>query len=532
MTLLAIILATFVSEDVTCITAGLLVASGQLTLAQGLLGCYLGLVIGDIGLWLLGRGAGLGLARLTWVRRRIPRHRLSDLTSAFDRNTFKVVLAARCVPGLRFPVYVGAGALGRSGWRFLLASTLACAIWVPLLVGLVSWAGEPAAAAMRQLLGSLWLAVAALALIGFVLVRATMLIFVSRQRAQLIASISRIWRWEFWPVWLFYLPLVPWILYLAIRYRGLTLPTATNPAIPHGGFVGESKWDILRRLPPEWVVSTALLPPDNAARRAERLSAIMEERGWGFPMILKPDAAERGAGLRLIRTANQAREYLESVSVAVLAQEYHPGPCEAGVFYYRVPGQQRGRIYSITDKQFPVLVGDGLQTVEDLIWFHPRYRMQAARFLARLNGQADQVLAAGETLRLAVAGNHCQGTCFRDGAHLWTPTLDAAIDAIARHFEGFYYGRFDVRYADAAQFRAGRGFKIVELNGATSESTNIYDPDWSIWRAWAVLAGQLRLAYAIGAANRKAGHRATSVSVLCRAIRAGLRDRGVPQASD
>ena len=57
-----------------------------------------------------------------------------------------------------------------------------------------------------------------------------------------------------------------------------------------------------------------------------------------------------------------------------------------------------------------------------------------------------------------------------------TPDLEAAFDCVARHFDGFFVGRFDVRYANPEEFLAGRGFAIVELNGVTSESTNLYDP--------------------------------------------------------
>ena len=90
-----------------------------------------------------------------------------------------------------------------------------------------------------------------------------------------------------------------------------------------------------------------------------------------------------------------------------------------------------------------------------------------------------RVLASGERFPLAMAGNHAQGTLFRNGAHLITPALEKRIDEIARAYPGFYIGRFDIRYTDVEAFKAGRDLAIVELNGATGESTNIYDPDGS-----------------------------------------------------
>jgi hypothetical protein len=144
--------------------------------------------------------------------------------------------------------------------------------------------------------------------------------------------------------------------------------------------------------------------------------------------------------------------------------------------------------------------------------------MQARIFLARHDAQRGRVLAAGERFALALAGNHCQGTMFRDGAHLITPALERAVDASARHFQGFFIGRFDVRFTDAEAFQAGRDFAIVELNGATSESTNLYDPSWSLFAAYRTLFRQWSLLYRIGYANRQRGHPATGILELLRLV--------------
>src|SRR5262249_2721177 len=57
--------------------------------------------------------------------------------------------------------------------------------------------------------------------------------------------VRRITTWEFWPTWLFYLPVGFYYGWLGLRYRSLTLPSAANPVIPTGGLVGESKCAIL-----------------------------------------------------------------------------------------------------------------------------------------------------------------------------------------------------------------------------------------------------------------------------------------------
>src|SRR5437773_11888626 len=85
----------------------------------------------------------------------------------------------------------------------------------------------------------------------------------TRGRHNFVGRLKRWSRWEFWPPYLFYPPVVAYIAYLGIRFRSWTLFTAANPAIPAGGFVGESKHQILEHLKnssPSLSCST-LLPP-------------------------------------------------------------------------------------------------------------------------------------------------------------------------------------------------------------------------------------------------------------------------------
>ena len=96
-----------------------------------------------------------------------------------------------------------------------------------------------------------------------------------------------------------------------------------------------------------------------------------------------------------------------------------------------------------------------------------------------------------------------------------TEELRARFDAISQRVPGFYIGRYDVRYTSDDELRGGSGFKIIELNGAASEATNIYDESNSIWSAYKTLYRQWELVYCIGAANRRRGHRpATPLAVL------------------
>jgi membrane protein DedA with SNARE-associated domain len=251
MTLALIILGTFASEDFTCVSTGLLVRAGHVNLGVGLIGCFVGILVGDLGLWLMGRLLGVGVLRRARLRRRLPAQRLEELGQWFDRRGWTAVLAARFLPGTRLPLSLAAGALGRQGGRFVLWAALAGLLWTPLLVVTTALLGDVIAGPFTYLLGAGWPALFLGAATLFLAVRIGTLACTPTGRGKLVARVSRLWRWEFWPSWLFYLPVLPWLAYLSLRYRGVLTWTAANPGIPQGGVVGESKHAILAQLP-QW----------------------------------------------------------------------------------------------------------------------------------------------------------------------------------------------------------------------------------------------------------------------------------------
>ena len=86
-----------------------------------------------------------------------------------------------------------------------------------------------------------------------------------------------------------------------------------------------------------------------------------------------------------------------------------------------------------------------------------------------------------------------------------TRELEERIDEISKHFNGFNFGRYDIRYANEDELKLGTNFQIIELNGAMSESTNLYDPDFTIFQAYSYLFAQWKHLFQIGYENRKLG---------------------------
>ena len=513
--------STLVSEDLACIAAGLLIQRGDLSVVGGVSSCAAGILAGDIGLWALGRLGGATLAAQPWLVRRMGA-RADTWRATARRGAPAAIVSSRFLPGTRLPLYVGAGVAGVPLAVFTVWSALAVLVWAPLVVLGSAGIGVTLAPAIAQATtidgGHAGAAIAIV--LGLTVARA---LAHPARRARLIARLSRVWRWEFWPMWLFYPPVALWIAWLSLRYGGVSTVTAANPGMADGGTIGESKSEILARLPEDAVIPFRTIAAGPLPRRVREAHDAIAAAGWTFPLVLKPDVGERGSAVKLARSLADVELYCAASPATFIVQPYHPGPYEAGVFYYRHPDAPRGRILSITDKRFPVLAGDGRSTLEELIWAHPRYRMQAPMFLQRHAAQKGRVLEAGERFRLAMAGNHSKGTMFLDGGHLRTEALERRIDAIARSYPGFFIGRFDIRYTDVEAFKAGHDLAIVELNGATAEPTDLYDPRGTLWSAYRKLFTQWSLAFQIGAANRRLGAGITPPSRLLQLVHAHLR---------
>ena len=328
---------------------------------------------------------------------------------------------------------------------------------------------------------------------------------------------------EFWPDWAFYTPVVLHWALCAIRYRGALLPTAANPRITTGGLCGESKREILDQVQGS---ARDLIAPycafathaTDAAADLPAARAAMAEAGLAFPVVAKPDIGCNGAGVRLIRDAAALTAYLAAYprNETVILQEFVPAPGEAGVFYIRAPGEPVGRLTSITLKHPATVTGDGVSTVRALIQADPRAGRLSWLYFPKLGARLEQVPAAGEKLPLVFVGNHCKGSIFENGAHLATPALAAAMEHLARALPDFHFGRIDLRFSNPAALARGEGFRVIEINGAGSEATHIWDPTTRLLDAWRAQFAHYGAAFRIGAENRTRGHRPTSLLGLWR----------------
>lgn len=560
---LVLALTTLLLEDVA-IAAGVAVAThGSLSWEWALLAVGGGIALGDLGLYALGTAA----QRVPLLRRRYIEGRPLKAQQLLQQQLPGAVLLARVVPGLRFVTYTACGFFRLPFFSFAAWVCLAVALWT---LGLF-WFSSAVGGLIAQHLG---IPVAlAVAIPVVVLALAVPLVRWARRPAPssrdnggmtaptappfgapagqrlapgpvpqtanlphhgmppLDQDGEPLSFFEFWPMWAFYPPVALYAGWLMLRYGGILLPTVANPSFPGGGFFGESKAEILSLLvqnTPEWVAPFVTVDrqalPDAASQPAAHASALdaltasaeqaLAQHKLALPVVAKPDLGCRGAGVKLIRTREGLRAYLGAfpVGARLLLQQFVPFEGEAGVFYCRHPSEARGRIISITLKYFPYVHGDGQRTLRELILADPRAGKLPHLYLHRHAARLDTVPPQGEAIRLAFAGSHSRGAIFRNGTHLVTPEMEACFDAIAKRLPEFYFGRFDIRFEHFTDVQAGRGFTMVEANGAGAESTHIWDRKTGIFSAWADLMRQYRLLFQIGRANRNRGFKPLSLA--------------------
>lgn len=504
----AIGLATWVLEDPVTLGCGFLVAAHELDFGLAFIALVLGLTSGDFALYLGGRFAKNFVVERGWLRR--ARLRRAELW--FRRNAFRAIFGSRFVPGTRLTTMLAAGALRTPAWYFLGVALLATVVQTTVVLVIARFFGSIVLDRFQKHRTP----VVAAILLTAVFVNALQWYRRRRRERSFDAGVvPQISSFEFMHPWLFYQPVILHWIWLAIRYRGPLLPMAANPTIYSSGFVLESKSKVLELMPADlverWVGTYVFVPP--AASVEERFAVakrLVAAKGIDYPLVAKPDIGLRGAGVRRVFNDDDLRTYLTlfPLHAGMLLQTLIDLPVECGVLYVRHPDEEHGRVVSLTTKDFPFVVGDGKRTLRALILAHPRASFVPKLYFDRHSPEAlASVIPEGERRMLVFAGNHCRGTVFHNGNHLITPAMSAAFDAISLRIPGFHYGRFDVRCESHQALREGRGFRIIELNGAGAESTHIWDAHTTPRQAYATLFDQYRTLFEIGSRNRRDGHR-------------------------
>jgi hypothetical protein len=141
---------------------------------------------------------------------------------------------------------------------------------------------------------------------------------------------------------------------------------------------------------PELTADGYLVPQGSVSERLDKIQDVCYRHGIRFPLVLKPDTAQRGAGFKKIQSLEEAEQYFAQVSAPLVLQRYVTGPREAGIFYCRLPRETRGHIFGIARKQFPAVTGDGTRTLRELVKADSRACLVAPTYLKRFGMEPER----------------------------------------------------------------------------------------------------------------------------------------------
>ncbi len=310
----------------------------------------------------------------------------------------------------------------------------------------------------------------------------------------------KLFNWEYWPFHIVYTPVYFYWLWLGIRNRSFFFFSTSNPTIKNGGFLLESKKEIYDLMPKEYYPATLLFKSDSIF--SDVLTEIIQ-KGMHYPLIGKPDIGMQGKAVKKIENDEDLTAYIQASKVDFLIQEFVPYENEVGIFYYRFPDKSAGKISGIVQKEFLAVTGDGFSTIEELLRKDRRFILQLETLRLTDGDSFDTILEAGKCHILVPYGNHVRGAKFLDGSNLIDESLTKVIDEACKQIDGFYFGRLDIRYNSWEELKKGQRFSIIELNGAGSEPTHMYDPKHSIFFAWKEIIRHLNILSRISRMNRK-----------------------------
>lgn len=548
-----IYLMTFLHEDAAILAAAFSRVEHGMPLVYAYGSIFLGIISGDLVIYGLGHFA----QKNAWLRSKVIGPKVERINVWLESHLVRVLLLCRITPGLLFPTFVACGWFKISFKRFALITIASGVIYSSIVLTAIILFGDLVLVHLDYWAWALLLAV----VVGFG-IRNAMKPRWSRATEDAMGdlpplflrnfkkympslkrkfngmpSVDGMKKWvslaERLPNGLFYLPVGLRWLALSMKYRSLTLPTVSNPMIETGGFWGESKSNIMGQVGADqqaWLAEFVTLYRNGGGPQSDLEKAIrmMSEKGLGFPIVAKPDVGWQGYGVRLVEDQDHLFHYISSYPAGekMVLQRPIPHDGEAGIFYVRIPGEEHGKIISITLRYFPYVYGDGVSTLRELIKKNPRSRLRAGFYLGEKAEHMafereflEMVPADGELVRLSFIGSIRVGGLYRNASHLITTELTECIDQIAISMPEFYFGRFDVRFESTELLKAGKGFSIIEINGAGAEAINAWDPEVPILQLYKELFKTQSMLFKVSDMNRSRGHKPMSVREFLKAAR-------------
>ncbi len=279
--------------------------------------------------------------------------------------------------------------------------------------------------------------------------------------------------------------------------------TSANPALTFGGMEGETKKEMYDQLPQGTFPKTEFISP---SMTFEEVEAIVN-REFRYPFAVKPNVGMMGYMFRRINDREALKHYHEAMYADYLVQELVNMPLEVSVFYYRMPGEEKGRVSGFLKKESPYVKGDGKSTIRDLMHAHEGIRFKLEEMMTKHEKALDRVLNEGEIYFLSNASNRTQGGKLTGLEKEIDDRLLEIFDRISHYSGKFLYGRYDIKCNSIEELKEGRNFYILEYNGSGSGTQHVYGNNYSLPQAWNIILHHWKMLYRISKKNSNLGIR-------------------------
>jgi membrane protein DedA with SNARE-associated domain/pimeloyl-ACP methyl ester carboxylesterase len=503
MLLLFIIVCTFVAEDPTCLASGLMVSVGIIDFWSATMACFIGIFIGDMTLYMIGRVFGRQAIRRAPFKWIIKEHKVNQWAGWFSTpKGMLVVVSSRFVPASRLPTFITAGIMKLDLMRLGLLLMVAALIWTPPLIWLGYKFGDDGMRLLHNFKSNaVWIIVGLL--VGLhVLTHWLVPALTWRGRRQIIMKVRGFLQPSLWPNWIVYLPIRIGIIFLTLRHRSLTAFASANPSFGRiGGFAGDAKSLLLRPFQRDsrCCPHIALSMEDKVDERLKEAQAFAVCHG--YPLVFKPEVSEDGAGLRYIKNDEQLNRWVGHAKEDFILQKFISG-LEFEIVWRRNPGQDDGHIMAIVQKNDIVVMGDGEQTLEELIWLDEFAVSRAELFIQCHARDLNKVIPAGQKVILNLSGSYGHGARCLHRPDLNTSALEQALTTLAKRFPALHYARFDVRISTEEELKSGR-FTVIGVGGCCHVSSLVRDESLLFRRSYSQVWQQLKVCLEAGAYNLK-----------------------------
>ena len=265
---------------------------------------------------------------------------------------------------------------------------------------------------------------------------------------------------------------------------------------------GEPKREMYDLLPKEIIPQTFnVLPSENFEDVKNRIS----ENKIIYPLIVKPEVGGQGILFRKIDTEEQLKNYHTKVPVEYIIQEMITYPMEVSVFYYRMPDLPKGNVTGFLHKIPLQVIGDGIQTLQQLIKQHPKAHNREDELQVKHGANFNRILQPGEKYMLSYAANHNRGAQFINLQNEIDYRLVGIFDKISIKINDFFYGRYDILCASVEDLKQGKNFSILEYNGCGAEPNHFYDTGYTLMGAYKEILKHWKVLYKISRYNYKQG---------------------------